>query len=158
VKIAIGSDHAGYELKEHVKGSLSGSHALTDVGTDSTDSVDYPDFAEKVARLVAEGKVDRGILLCGTGIGMSVAANKVRGVRAALAFDLYTAMQSRRHLDANILVLGGGITGRALALEIVARWLETPFEGGRHARRIEKIRRLEDDSDGSPEGQRQRDL
>ncbi|HUJ69500.1 MAG TPA: ribose 5-phosphate isomerase B [Syntrophorhabdales bacterium] len=154
MKIALGSDHAGYELKEAVKASLSGDHAVTDAGTDSTDSVDYPDFALSVARLVAEGKVDRGILVCGTGIGMSVAANKVRGIRAALAFDLYTAMQSRRHLDANILVLGAGVTGRALALEIVARWLETPFEGGRHSRRIEKIRRLEDDFHGSPEGQR----
>ena len=153
MKIAIGSDHAGYELKEQVKRGLAGLHEVTDVGTDSTDSVDYPDFALSVARLVAEGKVERGILLCGTGIGMSVAANKVRGIRAALAFDLYTAMQSRRHLDANILVLGAGVTGRALALEIVAKWLETPFEGGRHARRIEKIRRLEDDYNGSPEGQ-----
>ena len=153
MKIAIGSDHAGYELKEQVKGSLAGLHEVTDVGTDSTDSVDYPDFALSVARLVAERTVERGILLCGTGIGMSVAANKVKGIRAALAFDLYTAMQSRRHLDANILVLGAGVTGRALALEIVAKWLETPFEGGRHARRIEKIRRLEDDYNGSPEGQ-----
>jgi len=152
VKIAIGSDHAGYELKEQVKGSLAGLHEVTDVGTDSTDSVDYPDFALSVARLVAEGKVERGILLCGTGIGMSVAANKVKGIRAALAFDLYTAMQARRHLDANILVLGAGVTGRALALEIVTKCLETPFEGGRHARRIEKIRRLEDDYNGSPEG------
>ncbi|MGD0657896.1 MAG: ribose 5-phosphate isomerase B [Syntrophorhabdales bacterium] len=152
MKIAIGSDHAGYELKEQVKGSLAGLHEVTDVGTDSTDSVDYPDFALSVARLVAEGKVERGILLCGTGIGMSVAANKVKGIRAALAFDLYTAMQARRHLDANILVLGAGVTGRALALEIVTKWLETPFEGGRHARRIEKIRRLEDDYNGSPEG------
>jgi len=152
VKIAIGSDHAGYELKEQVKGSLAGLHEVTDVGTDSTDSVDYPDFALSVARLVAEGKVERGILLCGTGIGMSVAANKVKGIRAALAFDLYTAMQARRHLDANILVLGAGVTGRGLALEIVTKWLETPFEGGRHARRIEKIRRLEDDYNGSPEG------
>ncbi len=153
MKIAIGSDHAGFDLKEQVKGSLAGLHEVTDVGTDSTDSVDYPDFALSVARLVAEGQVERGILLCGTGIGMSVAANKVKGIRAALAFDLYTAMQARRHLDANILVLGAGVTGRALALEIVAKWLETPFEGGRHARRIEKIRRLEDDYNGSPEGQ-----
>ena len=152
MKIAIGSDHAGYELKEQVKGSLAGLHEVTDVGTDSTDSVDYPDFALSVARLVAERTVERGILLCGTGIGMSVAANKVKGIRAALAFDLYTAMQARRHLDANILVLGAGVTGRALALEIVTKWLETPFEGGRHARRIEKIRRLEDDYNGSPEG------
>ena len=153
MKIAIGSDHAGFDLKEQVKRSLAGLHEVTDVGTDSTDSVDYPDFALSVARLVAEGKVERGILLCGTGIGMSVAANKVKGIRAALAFDLYTAMQARRHLDANILVLGAGVTGRALALEIVTKWLETPFEGGRHARRIEKIRRLEDDYNGSPEGQ-----
>ena len=154
MRIALGSDHAGYELKEYVKGSLAGQHELTDEGTESTDSVDYPDFALRVARLVSRGEVDRGILVCGTGIGMSVAANKVRGIRAALAFDLYTAMQSRRHVDANILVLGAAVTGRGLALEIVTRWLETPFEGGRHQRRIEKIRRLEDDFHGSPEGQR----
>ena len=154
MKIAIGSDHAGYELKEYLKQSLADGHEFLDVGTESTDSVDYPDYAFGVARLVTDGKVDRGILLCGTGIGMSVAANKIKGTRAALAFDLYTAMQSRRHLDANILVLGAQVTGKGLALEITRTWMDTPFEGGRHERRIEKIRRLEDDCHGGPEGQR----
>jgi ribose 5-phosphate isomerase B len=153
VKIAIGSDHAGYDLKEFLKGSLATEHEFVDVGTQTTDSVDYPDYAEKVAELVTKGSVDRGVLICGTGIGMSVAANKIRGVRAALAFDLYTAMQSRRHLDANILVLGAQVTGKGLALEMARTWINTPFEGGRHERRIEKIRRLEDDSHGCPQGQ-----
>ena len=124
---------------------------MVDIGTDCLDSVDYPDYAAKVARLVAGGQVERGILVCGTGVGMSVAANKVCGIRAALAFDLYTAMQSRRHVDANILVLGALVTGQGLAAEIARVWLETPFEGGRHERRIEKIRRLEDDFHGCPE-------
>jgi ribose 5-phosphate isomerase B len=153
MKIAIGSDHAGYELKEYLKGSLPQEHEFIDVGTGSTDSVDYPDYAVKVAKLVTGGTVDRGILLCGTGIGMSVSANKVKGIRAALAFDLYTAMQSRRHVDANILVMGAHVTGKGLALEIARAWIDTPFEGGRHGRRIEKLKRLEDDCYGSPQGQ-----
>jgi ribose 5-phosphate isomerase B len=144
MKIAIGSDHAGYELKEHVLKELKGQYEFVDLGTNGPDSVDYPDYAEKVGQMVVQKKVDFGILLCGTGIGMSVAANKVEGVRAALAFDLYTAMQSRRHVDANILVLGGLVTGKGLAVEIVKAWLQTPFESGeRHTRRIEKIERLE---------------
>ena len=145
MKIALGSDHAGFELKEHLKGLLAGAHELIDVGTDGPESVDYPDYAVKVARLVTEGNVERGILMCSTGIGMSITANKVSGVRAALAFDLLAAQQSRRHVDANILVLGGQITGKGLAAEIVRVWLETPFEGGRHQRRIDKIKRLEHD-------------
>jgi len=153
VKIAIGSDHGGYELKEHLKAALGADHQFVDVGTTNTDSVDYPDYAKKVALAVTEGKVEYGILLCSTGIGMSIAANKVKGARAALAFDLYTAMQSRRHIDANILVLGAQVTGPGLALEIARTWIATLFEGGRHERRINKIRRLEDDSHGCPEGQ-----
>jgi ribose 5-phosphate isomerase B len=145
MKIALGSDHAGFELKEHLKELLAGAHELIDVGTDGPESVDYPDYAVKVARLVTEGNVERGILMCSTGIGMSITANKVSGVRAALAFDLLAAQQSRRHVDANILVLGGQITGKGLAAEIVRVWLETPFEGGRHQRRIDKIKRLEHD-------------
>jgi len=148
MKIAIGSDHAGYELKDYIVKVLAGQHEFFDVGTKGLESVDYPDFAKAVARLVMAGDADFGILLCGTGIGMSVAANKVAGVRAALAFDLYTAMQSRRHVDANILALGALVTGKGLALEIVKAWLETPFEGGRHERRIVKIRRLENDFHG----------
>jgi ribose 5-phosphate isomerase B len=153
MRIAIGSDHAGYELKEHLLQILAEQHELVDVGTNSRDSVDYPDYAIKVAGLVARGEVDRGILVCGTGIGMSIAANKVSGVRAALAFDLPTAGQSRRHVDANILALGAQVTGKALAVEMARVWLETPFEGGRHQKRIDKIRRIEDDFHGCPQGQ-----
>jgi len=151
VRIAIGSDHAGYELKAYLGQMLTGGHDVVDIGTDCLDSVDYPDYAVKVARLVAARQVERGILVCGTGVGMSIAANKVCGIRAALAFDLYTAMQSRRHVDANILVLGALVTGKGLAAEIARVWLETPFEGGRHEGRIEKIRRLEHDFHGCPE-------
>jgi ribose 5-phosphate isomerase B len=151
MRIAIGSDHAGYELKTYLVQMLAGEHDVVDIGTDSPDSVDYPDYALKVARLVAARRVERGILVCGTGVGMSIAANKVRGIRAALAFDLYTAMQSRRHVDANILALGALVTGRGLAAEIARVWLETPFEAGRHERRIEKIKGLEDDFHGCAE-------
>ncbi|HNS14749.1 MAG TPA: ribose 5-phosphate isomerase B [Syntrophorhabdaceae bacterium] len=140
MKIAIGSDHAGYALKEDIKKILEArKDIIVDVGTDTESSVDYPDFGIEAARLVSEGKAEKGILVCGTGIGMSVTANKVKGIRAALVFDLYTAMQSRKHLDANILVLGGRITGKGLAEEIVRAWLDTPFEGGRHQKRIDKI-------------------
>jgi ribose 5-phosphate isomerase B len=140
LKIAIGSDHAGYALKEDIKKILEArKDIIVDVGTDTESSVDYPDFGIEAARLVSEGKAEKGILVCGTGIGMSVTANKVKGIRAALVFDLYTAMQSRKHLDANILVLGGRITGKGLAEEIVRAWLDTPFEGGRHQKRIDKI-------------------
>ena len=140
MKIAIGSDHAGFELKEHIKRVLTAKgYALIDAGTDTNNSVDYSDFGFKVARLVSDGEVDKGILICGTGVGMSITANKVRGIRASLAFDLYTAMQSRKHIDANILVLGARVTGQGLAEEIVNVWLNTPFEGGRHEKRIEKI-------------------
>jgi ribose 5-phosphate isomerase B len=140
MKIAVGSDHAGFELKEYVKMILlERQETVTDVGTDSTESVDYADFGLKVAELVSRGEAEKGILVCGTGIGMSIIANKVKGVRASLIFDLYTAIQSRRHLDANILVLGGRVTGKGLAEEIVKAWLDTPFEGGRHQKRIDKI-------------------
>jgi ribose 5-phosphate isomerase B len=146
VKIAIGSDHAGFELKSYLRAILEqGSHEVTDVGTENEDSVDYTDFGIRVARLVSEGKVDRGVLVCGTGIGMSITANKIRGVRAALVHDLFTAIQSRQHTDANILVLGGKVIGKGLAAGILKAWLETPFEGGRHARRLEKILKLEEE-------------
>ena len=138
--MAIGSDHAGYALKEDIKKVLEERHDIVvDAGTASESSVDYPDFGIEVARLVSEGKAEKGILICGTGIGMSITANKVKGIRAALTFDLYTAVQSRKHLDANILVLGGRVTGKGLAEEIVRTWLDTPFEGGRHQKRIDKI-------------------
>lgn len=140
MKIAIGSDHAGLELKEYIKRILAeGNHEVIDYGTHSPQSVDYPDFGFKVAQDVAAGAADRGILVCGTGMGMSVVANKVKGIRAALAFDTYTAVQSRKHLDANVLVLGERVTGKGLAEEIVRAWLSAEFEGGRHSGRIAKI-------------------
>jgi ribose 5-phosphate isomerase B len=145
MKVAIGSDHAGYELKEYLKNILKErAYTFTDVGTDTEASVDYPDFGLKVAGLVSIGEVDRGILVCGTGVGMNVVANKVKGIRAVLAQDLYTAMQSRRHLDTNVLVLGGRVIGKGLAEEIVRVWFDTPFEGGRHSKRIDKIAEWED--------------
>ena len=151
MKVVIGSDHAGYELKEYVKSILEEkAYAILDVGTDSPVSVDYPDFGIKTAGLVASGQADRGILVCGTGVGMSIVANKVKGIRASLVYDLYTAIQSRKHLDANVLVLGGRITGKDLAAEIVKAWLDTPFEGGRHQRRIEKIKQFEEECPGKP--------
>jgi ribose 5-phosphate isomerase B len=144
VRIAIGSDHAGYRLKETIKSNLLDSgHAVEDAGTDSEASVDYPDFAAAVARRVVSGDVDRGILICGTGIGMAMAANKVDGARAAAAGDLESARLSRQHNDANILTLGARITPPDLALAIVRLFLETPFDGGRHQRRVDKIMALE---------------
>ena len=146
MKIAIGSDHAGFELKTYLREILEREkHEVVDVGTGNEDSVDYTDFGIKVARLVSGGQVERGILICGTGIGMSITANKIRGVRAALVQDLFTAIQSRRHVDANVLVLGGRMIGKGLAEEILKSWLNEPFEGGRHARRIEKISKLEEE-------------
>jgi ribose 5-phosphate isomerase B len=146
MKVVIGSDHAGYELKEQIKTVLEEKGCtIIDVGTESPASVDYPDFGIKAATLVARGEVDRGVLICGTGVGMSIIANKVKGVRASLIYDLYTAIQSRKHLDANILVMGGRVTGKDLAAEITRAWLDTPFEGGRHQKRIGKIERYEKD-------------
>lgn len=140
MKIAIGSDHAGFELKEDIKRILQErNETIIDMGTTGLESVDYTDYGLKVAELVSGGGAEKGILVCGTGIGMSIIANKVKGIRASLVFDLYTAIQSRRHLDANILVLGGRVTGKGLAEEIVKNWLDTPYEGGRHQRRIDKI-------------------
>jgi ribose 5-phosphate isomerase B len=140
LRIAIGSDHAGFELKEYIKRELSSKgYVIIDSGTDTNKSVDYSDFGFKVANLVSDGEADKGILICGTGVGMSITANKVKGIRAALIFDLYTAMQSRKHNDANILVLGARVTGQGLAEEIVNVWLNTSFEGGRHEKRVKKI-------------------
>jgi ribose 5-phosphate isomerase B len=147
MKVVVGSDHAGYELKEQIKAVVvEKGYVVIDVGTESPASVDYPDFGIKAATLVGRGEADRGVLVCGTGIGMSVVANKVKGVRAALISDLYTAIQSRKHLDANILVLGGRVIGKDLAAEITRVWLDTPFEGGRHQKRIEKIEQYEKDN------------
>ncbi len=144
MKIVIGCDHAGVELKNAVESLLKSlGYEVDDVGTMSEESVDYPDFATKVADAVSTRKDDRGIAICGTGIGMSIVANKYPGVRAALCHDSFTARMSRLHNDANILVLGGRVTGRDVALEIVKQWLATPFEGGRHERRIGKITDIE---------------
>jgi len=146
--IVIGSDHAALSLKETVKTFLTDRGIeVEDVGTHSQDSVDYPDFGAQVASRVAGGIYERGVLLCGTGLGMSIVANKFRGVRAALCNDLFSALMSRRHNDANILVMGGRMIGDILALEIVRTWLETPFDGGRHQSRIDKIDRLAEAAD-----------
>jgi ribose 5-phosphate isomerase B len=144
VRIAIGSDHAGYQLKEAIKARLLASGTeVDDVGTTSEASVDYPDYAADVARRVAAGASDRGILICGTGIGMAMAANKVNGIRAASVIDLESARLGREHNDANVLALGARITATELALDIVQTFLDTPFAGGRHQRRIDKVMALE---------------
>jgi ribose 5-phosphate isomerase B len=151
MKIAIGSDHAGFVLKEEVLALLKKlSFEVIDCGTNDTSSVDYPDFGEKVSRLVSAGEVDRGILICGTGIGMSMVANKFPNVRASLCNDLFSAKMSRLHNDANVLVLGGRIIGKDLAAEIVTTWMSTPFEGDRHLKRLHKIKKIEEtlNSDG----------
>lgn len=141
--IALASDHAGFELKTKVKTYLDQIGIRTeDFGTFKTDSVDYPDYGILAARAVAKGKADRGILVCSTGIGMSIVANKVRGIRAALCTSLEMAEQSRRHVNSNILVMGGKIIDHELALKIIAVWLKTPFEGERHLRRVTKIHQL----------------
>ena len=144
MKIAIGSVHAGYSLKEKVKELLTDLELdFTDFGAVSLDAVDYTDIGVKVAEAVASGEYDRGILICGTGIGMSITANKIRGVRAALCHDLFSCRLSREHNDANVLVMGERVIGHGLALEIVHTWLLSEFIGGRHSRRIQKIREIE---------------
>lgn len=145
MRIAIGSDHAGLEMKRELLSLLQEmGHEQVDYGTDTPQSVDYPDFGERVARAVASGEVDRGILICGTGIGMSIVANKIPGVRAALCNELFSARMSRLHNDANVLVLGGRVIGKDLAKEIVRTWMTTPFEGGRHFNRLKKITLIEE--------------
>lgn len=138
--IAIASDHGGLELKNQVRLWLEelGAEVL-DMGCDGSASVDYPDYAEKVARAVAEGRAERGVLVCGTGIGMSIAANRFRGVRATLVHDAFTARMSRQHNDSNVLVLGGRVLGVEVARDIVALWYTTPYEGDRHQRRLDKL-------------------
>ena len=143
-KIIIGADHAGFPLKEAIKPLLAEMGLeVTDAGTDCERSVDYPDFAARVAEAVATGVYPRGILICGSGVGMSIVANRFPGVRAALCLDEETARLSRMHNDANILVLAGRKTDPETALRIVRVWLTTPFEGGRHQRRLDKIREME---------------
>lgn len=144
MKIAIGADHAGFELKEIISNMLKEmGHEVIDMGTGSSCSVDYPDYAEAVATAVSDSLVERGILICGTGIGMCIVANKFRNVRAALCNDLFTAKMSRFHNDANILCIGGRVVGKDLAKEIVNVWINTSFEGGRHLKRLEKINIIE---------------
>ena len=142
--IALGADHAGLPLKEVVKAWLRGhGHDVLDVGTHTADSVDYPDYATLVADALVSGTAERGILVCGTGIGMAIAANKVPGVRAASCADTYTARMAREHNDTNVLALGARVTGNEDAIEIVRVWLETGFAGDRHARRVEKLAAIE---------------
>ena len=144
MKITIGSDHGGFELKDEVKKILADLNVeFDDVGTFDKNSVDYPDIAEKVCSAVKSGKSDKGIVLCGTGIGISIAANKIHGIRCALCNDVYSAKMSRKHNDANVLAMGGRVIGFGPASEIVRAWIETDFEGGRHERRIKKISDLE---------------
>ena len=144
MRIAIGSDHRGYDAKRRIRSLLEQlGHEVLDVGPEGQQSVDYPDFAFQVALAVSEGRVDRGILICGTGIGMCIAANKVKGVRAAPCHDSITAEMSRRHNDANVLCLSADLLGEELIDRMVRIWLETEFESGRHARRVEKITRFE---------------
>lgn len=143
MKIALGADHAGFELKEKVKALLQElGHEVLDKGCFSTQSVDYPQFGAKVAKSILAGEAERGILICGTGLGMSMVANRFPGIRAALCHELFTAKMARLHNDANILVMGGRVLGDVLALEMVKVFLETPFEGGRHARRVKQIDQL----------------
>lgn len=142
--IAIGSDHNGIALKEALLQNVLQGHTVRDFGVFTTESVDYPDIAFAVARAVVSGEYERGILICGTGIGMAIAANKVKGIRAANCSDVYSAKMSRRDNDANILCLGGRVVGLGLAAEIVTVWLNEPFAGGRHARRLEKIHAQEE--------------
>jgi ribose 5-phosphate isomerase B len=139
MKIAIGCDHTGVSLKQHLLSSILEKYEVIDMGANSTQSVDYPDIAKKVAQAVARDEVDRGILICGTGIGMAMAAGKVDGIRAAGCSEPYSAEMSRRHNDANVLCLGARVIGVGIAQQIVERWLNTAFDGGRHERRIAKI-------------------
>ena len=142
--IAVGADHAGWTLKESLKAWLiEQGHDVIDFGTHSPDSVDYPDYAAQVGESVAVGKVERGVLVCGTGLGMAIAANKIPGVRAVACNDRLAARMSREHNDANVLAVGGRLLGREAALEILGIWLDTRFAGGRHVQRVEKIAALE---------------
>lgn len=145
MKITIGSDHGAVELKEEVKKVLAEFEnvEVKDVGTFGTEAVDYPDIAEKVCADIIDGESERGIVLCGTGLGISIAANKIKGIRCALCNDVYSAKMSREHNNANVLAMGGRVIGFGPAGEIVRAWLITDFAGGRHARRVDKIMALE---------------
>jgi ribose 5-phosphate isomerase B len=149
MRIALGSDHRGFEVKRRIASILQQlGHEVIDLGPHASDSADYPDFAFSVAQAVGEKRVERGVLICGTGIGMCIAANKVRGVRAAPCHDSITAEMSRRHNDANIICLSADLLGEELIDRMLRIWLNTAFEGGRHARRVEKIVRFEGEQNG----------
>ncbi|RNA67824.1 ribose 5-phosphate isomerase B [Alteribacter keqinensis] len=140
MKVAIGSDHGGRNLKEEIKSLMDDLNiSYDDVGCECSDSVDYPDYGIPVAEKVANNEADRGIVICGTGIGMSIAANKVKGIRCALVHDLFSAKATREHNDSNVLAMGERVIGPGLAREIAKVWLTTEYEGGRHDRRLEKI-------------------
>jgi len=144
MRVALGCDHAGFILKDVVAESLAqAGHEVLDEGTFSEESCDWPEFAERVARRVSSGEAERGIAICGTGLGMAMTANKLPGVRAAVCNDLYTARYSRLHNDANVLTMGARVIGPGVAEEIVRIWMETPFEGGRHSRRLDKLAEVE---------------
>ena len=144
MKIVIGSDHRGVEVKRRLVPVIrSMGHEVLDIGADGAESVDYPDYAYEVSKRVGHAEMDRGILICGTGLGMCMAANKVRGVRAAACQDVITAELSRRHNDANVLCLSADLLGEDQMLQMIRIWLDTQFEGGRHARRVEKIAKIE---------------
>jgi len=138
MKIVIGSDHAGFQLKQEIIAKIKTAEFI-DVGTNSEESCHYPDYISRVAETVQQGKADAGIAICGTGIGASLVANKFHSIRAALCFNEFMAEMSKRHNNANVLALGARVIGVDLALRIVERWLETPFEGGRHQRRLDKL-------------------
>ncbi len=145
MKVALGADHAGFELKERVKALLQElKHEVLDVGTFSTDAVDYPDFAESVGLAVRDGKAERGILVCGSGVGASIAANKIPGVRAGLCHDHYSAHQGVEHDDMSVLVMGGRVIGESVALDLVGAFLKAQYTGeARHQRRLDKVKALE---------------
>ena len=143
-KIALASDHGGFDLKESVIAHLLNTGwEVDDLGPHSGDSVDYPDYGIKLAEAVADKRVQRGIVICGTGIGMSIVVNRYPGIRGTLCSDLFTAKLCREHNDSNILIMGGRVIGKGLAAEIVNTWLNTPFEGGRHQRRLDKINQID---------------
>ena len=145
MKIALGADHAGFELKDHVKQHLAGRGIqVEDLGTHTSDSVDYPDFAREVAERVAAHEADLGVLVCGTGIGMAISANKVPGIRAASCDSVFTAQMAREHNDANVLALGARVLEPEAANEVVDAWLNASFAGGRHQRRVDKIHSIEE--------------
>lgn len=144
MKLALGADHAGYLLKDHIRQYvIDRGHQVIDEGTDTSDSVDYPDYALKVAEDIASGRAERGILVCGSGIGMAISANKVSGIRAANISNEYEAQMSREHNDLNVLTLGARILDEDTAIHIVQIWLDTPFSGGRHTGRLSKIHQIE---------------